>query len=174
MHHNWASLAPPRDRNDKFAPKQPSWQMKYHSAVFYLAENQPKSTKCSKPITNASIWGEVNVQKWCLSIDSGIKSPIFGPSKAGTFAQNAHFQGPKRVFPVPIHKNEHHFCKPTIPQIAGQDFSSKYLTWLDRFSANLKYDPLTYGHKRMSKFQILCIYTRKFHFYHRDFILCSF
>ena len=96
MRHNWASLAPPRDRNDNFGPKQPSWQMKYHSAVFYLAENQPKSTKCSKPITNTSIWGEVGVQKWCLLIDSGTKSPIFGPSKAGTFAQNAHFQGPKK------------------------------------------------------------------------------
>ena len=139
MRHNWASLAPPRDRNDNFGPKQPSWQMNYHSAVFFLAENHPKRTKCSKPITNTSIWGEAGVQKWCLLIDSGTKSPIFGPSKVGTFAQNAHFQGPKRVFLVPIHKNGHHFCTPTIPQIGGQDFSSKYLMCLDRFSNNSKY-----------------------------------
>ena len=118
MHHYWASLAPPRDRNYNFGPKQPSWQMKYHSAVFYLAENQSKSIKCSKPITNTSIWGEVGVQKWCLLIDSGTKSPIFGHQKRALLLKMHIFRDQKGSFWYPYTKMDTTFARQLSPKLS--------------------------------------------------------
>ena len=100
LHHAWGFFAPPRDQNDYFGLKQPSWQREDNFAYFEMAGNPSKSGKRFKLNSIPSFLGDVGLIKMVSEFSFGhSKCPFLYP-KVGNLAKVPIFACPKMAFRV--------------------------------------------------------------------------